>query len=860
MPPVLPRLARAALHHPGLAQARNVRLPDVRHAWRDLVSLAVPDLEPDADGLTAALAYAKAGWYVLPVKRATKLPGSVVGNSWHTQSSRDPQVIASWFAGTDHGIALHVGRSGALVLDVDTPDNLPAVLIEAFTTDPAPRQVTRDGDDRRAHHIYAQPAGRTLGNGTGQLGGTWGEVRGKNGVIIVAPSVHEHADQGGHYRWLRHGDVPPLPASIADLLHDSVDAGDAASDATIVTFVTSHLEASRPELLDTWLRVFKAKTAAGESRHDKMLSILTGALKESKAGYTSAAVVTSHLREAFITATTSAPIGRQGAARSATAAEDEWRGILAWSVAQAAGADDTGTRERVQEKQPTIGAAPAPPLETHAPPARHLAAVPRPTGTDGPAVPDRAILTVLHGDRSDVATVATRSGPTEDGTALALVELYGDEIRYCPQRGRWLLWDGARWAWDGAEGVREMVRSIARALPEGDGWSSHKRRALSASGVNGITRLAQSDTRVVVDLEDLDSRPLELNTPGGIVDLTTGILRPSDPTSLHTRLTACTPDPDANVTEWTTFLGQTFESAPELVGYMQRLLGYSATGVVRDHVLPFAVGGGGNGKGVTLETATKVLGDYATTAPSAFLMAKAFGAHETEIARLSGARMVLCSEVDSEARFDEPRVKQLTGGDTLTARFMRQDHFTFTPTHKLWLMGNFRPMVKAGGHSFWRRLRLLPFLHTVTDGERVDDLQGYYSTTHGPAVLAWIIAGAVDYLSGGLRDPEVVKVATADYAADQDTVKRFLEECCHIGGGAAVKIKTGLLRTAYERWCFQAGEEPVTAKALSTALGNERGVTLLRSHGARFYEGMTLLADEETGTHNAAPERSGWDD
>jgi P4 family phage/plasmid primase-like protien len=851
MPPVLPRLARASLHHPGLAGC--VRLPNVHHARCDLVSLAVPDLPPDTDGLTAALAYARAGWYVLPVARAQKHPGSVVGNSWHTQSSREPQVIASWFVGTDHGIALHVGRSGALVLDVDTPDNLPSVLLDAFTTDPAPRQVTRDGDDRRAHHIYAQPHGRTLGNGTGQLGGTWGEVRGKNGVIIVAPSIHEHADQGGHYRWLRHGDVPPLPESIAALLHDSVDAGDAASDATVAAFVTSHLDATRPDMIATWLRLFRDRTAAGESRHDRMLSVLTGALKEAKAGYLSAGVVTSQLREAFLTAATAAPIGRQGAARSDAAAADEWRGILAWSVAQANAADDTDTHTRVQQHQPTISA--APPLPT-----RHLAAVPRPTGTDGPAAPqpERAILTVLRGDRSDVATVATRSGPTEDGTALALVELYGDEIRYCPQRGRWLLWDGARWAWDGAEGVREMVRSIARALPEGEGWSSHKRRALSASGVNGITRLAQSDTRVVVELDDLDSRPLELNTPGGIVDLTTGILRPSDPTSLHTRLTLCTPDPDANVTEWTTFLGQTFESAPELVGYMQRLLGYSATGVVRDHVLPFAVGGGGNGKGVTLETATKVLGDYATTAPSAFLMAKAFGAHETEIARLSGARMVLCSEVDSEARFDEPRVKQLTGGDTLTARFMRQDHFTFTPTHKLWLMGNFRPMVKAGGHSFWRRLRLLPFLHTVTDTDRVDDLQGYYSTTHGPAVLAWIIAGAVDYLSGGLRDPEVVKVATADYAADQDTVKRFLEECCHIGGGAAVKIKTGLLRTAYERWCFQAGEEPVTAKALSTALGNERGVTLLRSHGARFYEGMTLLA-ADVDMRSQTPEPD-WDD
>jgi len=160
--------------------------------------LHVPELAPDADMLTAALAYADAGWYLLPVQRGTKHPGSVVGDRWQHQSSRDPEQIVAWFAGTDYGIALHCGRSGAVVFDVDDPDKLPDVLRKHL--DGAPYQSTRRGVPGRGHYVFVQPPGRTIGNGTGRLGDGWGEVRGRNAVIIAQPS--QHAD-GGQYRWVR---------------------------------------------------------------------------------------------------------------------------------------------------------------------------------------------------------------------------------------------------------------------------------------------------------------------------------------------------------------------------------------------------------------------------------------------------------------------------------------------------------------------------------------------------------------------------------------------------------------------------------------------------------------------------------
>lgn len=269
------------------------------------------------------------------------------------------------------------------------------------------------------------------------------------------------------------------------------------------------------------------------------------------------------------------------------------------------------------------------------------------------------------------------------------------------------------------------------------------------------------------------------------------------------------------------------------------------TGVVREHVLPFAFGPGANGKGVFLETLRAVLGDYATTAPSGFLMAKNYSGHETEIARLAGARMVVCSEINEGDRFDEAKVKQLTGGDTLAARFMRMDHFTFQPTHKLWLMGNHQPTVNGGGHSFWRRLRIVPFVNTVPEHRRVEDLQGILATEHAAAVLAWVVRGAAEYSTGGLREPQSVRDATAEYAHEQDTVGRFIEDQCHLGGGENVKIRVGKLRDAYERWCHAESLTPVSARKLGTTLRSQHGVGDDRSGSTRFYTGITLFADPD---------------
>ncbi len=311
-------------------------------------ALAVPAIGPDADTLGAALAYAEAGWYVLPVLPSTKHAGSVLGKGWPAKSSRDLKVIASWFAGTDYALALHVGRSGAVAFDVDDPTKLPDLLTKALAGTPCPHQSTRTDTPGRGHYVYAVPAGRHLGNGKGRtLAGGWGEVRGANGIIVAAPSEHAKAD--GRYAWLTTGTVPELPVELSEVMPDGTHADDSASDDDVRAFLAEHTAAERPGLLTAILAAFAGKVEAGESRHEAAVSCTPWAMREAAAGYFPAQDAADKLRDAFASA-----IGTDRNAR------DEFTGILAWSVAQARATDPADTRRKIEDAFP-----PPPPESEH---------------------------------------------------------------------------------------------------------------------------------------------------------------------------------------------------------------------------------------------------------------------------------------------------------------------------------------------------------------------------------------------------------------------------------------------------------------------------------------------------------------
>jgi len=308
------------------------------------MTLTIPDVA-DCDALAAALAYAEAGWYVLPVRMDTKHPGSIVGKGWPALSSRDAKQIAAWFAGTDHGIALHCGRSGALVLDVDDPDAVPDEVALVMHSD-GPYQSTRDGQPGRGHYLLLNDTGRRIGNSLGKLAtaSQWGEVRGANGVIIVAPSVHP---AGGQYRWVRTGAVPSIPDYLAEALPESCTPEDTATDAEIERFLASHTEATKPEALGGLVAVLTEKLAAGHSCHMSTLGVLTDAMGEAAAGYYDARTATRSLYPIYLATVTSGTSTGRILTKAEAAAS--YKGIVAWAIGQAA-AGAQKARERVSAK------------------------------------------------------------------------------------------------------------------------------------------------------------------------------------------------------------------------------------------------------------------------------------------------------------------------------------------------------------------------------------------------------------------------------------------------------------------------------------------------------------------------------
>jgi len=350
--------------------------------------LSIPNVEPGTDTLTAALAYAAAGWFLAPIRPGTKDPGSRLGKGWQAKTVRDAESVTAHWAGCSDGIAIHCGRSGAIVFDVDHPDKVPAVLAAHLPT--APYQSTRPGTADRGHYLFAVPPGRQFGNGTGKLCGDWGEVRGQNGVVLVAPSDHP---DGGEYRWQRNGTLPVLPDEIADLLPNAelVDA-DAATDQQMAAFLAEHTKSARPELLGAVINRWHERMAAGESRHNTAVTLMCWAMDEAAAGIYPAAEAERKLRDLFMVAKTDP--SHPGATLTAQQARHAWDGITAWAIGRA------GAKSTERQAERAANANNLPTLDSLAGTGRQAGSVAHSPATAAPAA-------LAAGSRWQVRTLDT---------------------------------------------------------------------------------------------------------------------------------------------------------------------------------------------------------------------------------------------------------------------------------------------------------------------------------------------------------------------------------------------------------------------------------------------------------------------
>jgi putative DNA primase/helicase len=326
---------------------------------------------------------------------------------------------------------------------------------------------------------------------------------------------------------------------------------------------------------------------------------------------------------------------------------------------------------------------------------------------------------------------------------------------------------------------------------------------------------------------ELDAGPWRLNVQNGTLDLRSGALHPHDRADLITRLAAVDYDPDAPAPAWHAFLERILGGDPELIAFVQRALGYALTGDTREQVLFILHGSGANGKSTLLEAVGGVMGDYALVTMVDTLMVRYGSTVPNDVARLRGARLVVAVEPEEGQRLAEGRVKQLTGGDRIAARFLRQEFFEFRPEFKLFLATNHKPDVRGTDDAIWRRVRMVPFAVRIPEAEQDKTLRDKLAA-EAAGILAWLVRGCLDWQRDGLGLAPAVRAATAGYRAEMDRLAGFLEECCILRPDAQVTVKA--LYEAHVAWCTANGEPPLAKRTLCLRL-RERGLEVRRGTG-----------------------------
>lgn len=433
---------------------------------------------------------------------------------------------------------------------------------------------------------------------------------------------------------------------------------------------------------------------------------------------------------------------------------------------------------------------------------------------------------------------------SDAGNAERLASVCGNISRYCPSYGKWFIWDGRRWAIDEKGQIKkfavETIRQTGRQAVYIRDNSREKvvkwaLQSESAMKINAMLSLAQS--LLPVSSKEFDKDPWLLNVLNGTLDLRTGELGPHRREDLITKLAPVEYYPEAQAPTWDRFLNRIFDRNQRVISFMERAVGYSLTGKVGEHALFFLHGDGANGKSTFVNVLLHLLGDYGKMAAPNLLIHKFFDDHPTGVADLNGCRLAICSEVEEGRRLAEALVKQLTGGDTVKARFMRQDFFEYEPAYKIFLVGNHKPNIGGTDWGIWRRIRLIPFNVTIPEEER-DRQLGEKLKAEGPGILRWALEGCLDWQRGGLRPPEEVQMATAEYREEMDSIGSFIEECC-IKDPSQGNLANPLYQ-AYREYCSQSGMEPMSQKDFGLAM-RERGFQKGKTNLGILYKGIRAV-------------------
>jgi putative DNA primase/helicase len=437
--------------------------------------------------------------------------------------------------------------------------------------------------------------------------------------------------------------------------------------------------------------------------------------------------------------------------------------------------------------------------------------------------------------------IPTEFQDSDIANARRLAARHGLDLKFTPERG-WYVWDGRRWALDDkcievqarAKETAVFIFDEIRDAADRDARMQHAKRSQSKASVEAMIWLTRSEQGIPTKLTEFDKDGWLFNVANGTLDLRTGELLAHRREDLITNIVEIAFDPVAECELWDAFLWRVLDHDEQLYAYLRRFVGYLLVGDTSEQSLHFLYGLGNNGKTVFCEVLMRLLGDYAMAASADMIMLRRHAGIPNDVARLRGIRVATMNETTQGARFDEAKLKDLTGSDTLTARFLHQEFFDFQPTHRLVIRGNHKPAINGTDEGVWRRLRLVPFTVTIPEVE-IDRQLKQKLEIELPGILNWALQGCRDWQSDGLKPPASVAAAVRAYREESDTLGRFIEECCEVRNLGRVKSSTLFKR--YQEFAEQAGERWIACKDMPHEM-QRRGFVWKRTKVGGIYEGL----------------------
>ncbi len=449
--------------------------------------------------------------------------------------------------------------------------------------------------------------------------------------------------------------------------------------------------------------------------------------------------------------------------------------------------------------------------------------------------------------RYDPADPLIANRRTDTGNAHRMLYLFGDEIRFCANFNTWFVWDGKRWARDETKKILvrgwqviDAIYRVASTIPETGQRAEFLKYIVGfdrLSKVRAMCEFTSAIPKIAVKPDMLDVDGWLLNCQNGTIELKSMDIREHRQDDLMTRLAPVKYDPDARCPLWFEFLTRITGNDPELLYFLQQAVGYSLTGDITEQVLFLLYGLGANGKSTFIETIASLLGDYSAGTPAETLLLKRDVGIPNDLARLQKVRMVYANETAKNRSMAESLVKQLTGGDTITARFLHAEFFEFQPEFKLFMCTNHKPRIKGTDLAIWRRVKLIPFTVQIPEDEQDKRLKEKL-LLELPGILNWALEGCTAWQKDGLYFPKAVVEATKEYRIDSDIFGTFLSERCEVG--KAFDLTAAALYLSYENWCDESGERAISKTALGRDM-TDRGFIGEYRGGKRFWRGIHLL-------------------